>query len=177
MGRVYDVKPDASKGELPPPTIDGQWPEVWLLSRGKWGGTRRLCGVHRIEFDDDADEGMATIRCYLGSNSTGTSPILNYDGTEAVSVTFRHYVRFRSKKIGYVGMETIGGLMVQQSTEVNTFSQITGEPTPYQKNLLDNSTWNSMEHGAHPTGTIDEVRKLRHRNDDEPDADTPHVVG
>lgn len=99
MGRVYDVNPDTSKGELPPPTIDGQWPEVWLLSRGKWGGTRRLCGVHRIEFDDDADEGMATIHCYLGSNSTGTSPILNYDGTEAVSVTFRHYVQFRSKKI------------------------------------------------------------------------------
>lgn len=78
MGRVYDVRPDVSKGE-----------------RGGTGyrvlvGGRKVVNVYRVELDDDDDEGMATVYAFFAS---GGAILADHDGTGAVRVSFRHRVK------------------------------------------------------------------------------------
>lgn len=77
MGRVYDVRPDRSRGELG--------------GRG-WHcviGGRRVVGVYRVELDADADAGPATVHAYF---MNGGVALAAADKRGAVRVSFRHVV-------------------------------------------------------------------------------------
>lgn len=79
MGRVYDVKPDESKGEL---QGFGCRLRVRLVS-GRWV---HVAKVFRVEFDDDTDEGPATVtlRAELGGGYVAT-----VDRRQIASASFR----------------------------------------------------------------------------------------
>lgn len=82
MGRVYDVRPDLAKGELP-----GAGRRCLAL-----GPARQVLGkimARRVEFDKDEDEGIATVTAYL-TTTTGEYLRTRFG---AVVTTFRALVR------------------------------------------------------------------------------------
>lgn len=77
-GRVYAVYPKA--GER-----DGSDHEVYIAGK-------KVHGVYRVELDDDADTGFATVHAYFNAGGDKFVPIPANDNTEAVKVSFRHNV-------------------------------------------------------------------------------------
>ncbi len=94
MGRVYDIKPDRDKGEL-----GGRG---WhCLIEGV-----PITGVYRVELDDDADEGMATVHAFFQHGNTGINYVRTHDNTEAVRVSFRNRVQMQ-----YTPKEDVAAVM------------------------------------------------------------------
>lgn len=79
MGRVYDINPDASKGERGGP---GWHCMIWGMP---------INGVYRVELDEDSDKGPATVHALFQHGESVL--LLSHDGSDAVRVTFRHNVR------------------------------------------------------------------------------------
>ncbi len=82
MGRVYAVKADESKGEIPATSS-----RLWLL----FGDWVRCPLATRVEFDEDADTGMATVTIIGSLNGN----ILTGPDNAHAEFRCRHFARFK----------------------------------------------------------------------------------
>ncbi len=80
MGRVYTLSPDKSKGQR-----SGKGYRFFTPTGEK------IRHVYHVEFDADADEGMATLATFVCTQA-GTV-LVDYSADEACRVTFRTWVR------------------------------------------------------------------------------------
>lgn len=84
MGRVYTVEPkDGERSGVDTKCFVAGLP---------------IPGVFRVEFDDDTDEGFATVHAYF--NIADKSPwqaVVDVTGEAAITCTFRHYVYLAHK--------------------------------------------------------------------------------
>jgi len=79
MGRVYTVEP--KDGEL-----NGVNTKCFVAGLS-------VPGVYRVEFDEDADEGFATVHAYFNiADNSPWRPVVDVTGDAAITCTFRHYV-------------------------------------------------------------------------------------
>ncbi len=87
MGRVYDVRPDLSKGER---GAAGGY-RLEALGFSTWEPVKYAC---RVEFDDDADEGPALVTV-IKSNDKGPVSV----GGNLVYDRFRCHARITPKTL------------------------------------------------------------------------------
>lgn len=85
-GRVYDVNPDVSKGEL-----------NCRRYRVKQNGCI-LHFIYRVEFDADADSGPATIYAIMNCGLDKPFYVLDETGSDVVRVSFRANVEVVRKE-------------------------------------------------------------------------------
>jgi hypothetical protein len=80
MGRVYYAKADPAKGELP-------------LAGRKVATVKGIpiALVYRVEFDEDADEGLATVGAYV--TDVRGNAVVDYLASAGCEATFRTWVR------------------------------------------------------------------------------------
>lgn len=85
-GRVYGLPGDFG-------VRDGSGCSVYTA-----GGVK-IPGVTRVEFDRDADDGMAAVTAYFAVSAADGKPhfLVDYDKNEACLVTFRTWVRIVHK--------------------------------------------------------------------------------
>ena len=83
MGRVYDIRPDTTRGER------SGWLHRVHLFGPKGRSPRKLKFVQRVEFDDEADEGMATLTVIMTDADGNPLPESNSDAKSVVRATFR----------------------------------------------------------------------------------------
>lgn len=83
MGRVYTVNPDVSKGER-----SGNGFRLYTVNL-----TNYINCAFRVEFDQDTDDGMATVTAYATDN-TG-KPLVDQPAGRGCKITFRTFCRMR----------------------------------------------------------------------------------
>jgi len=89
MGRIYSIDPQ-------PGELDGKRMHVF------WPNGRKMIGVYRVEFDDDTDDGMATVFGYI--HDTAGQFFVDLEGSGPLKMQFRIYARIRSSQIDRIEM-------------------------------------------------------------------------
>ena len=80
MGRVYAINPDKARGEL-----FGGGLQVYTHTGQK------IRYVSRVEFDKDADRGIAAVTAYYATEDGGI--ILDVSKNEGASITFKTWIQ------------------------------------------------------------------------------------